>query len=98
MSCSETKAKIQQLQFQFDIIEQQQNMYFKDEQAILDAIFASTDNAWYQSLDLEVFCLHRLTFFLYRKWSFDHRNAIEKATDKAFAATGGLISNLQEQS
>ena len=46
LSCSETKAKIQQLQLQFDIIEQQQNMYFKDEQAILDAIFASTDNAW----------------------------------------------------
>ena len=44
-----------------------------------------------------MFGLHRLTFFFYRKWSFDHRNAIEKATDKAFAATGGLISNLQEQ-
>jgi len=43
--------RIQDMQIQFDIIMQQQQMYFDMEQTILDAIWAATDNSWDFSFD-----------------------------------------------
>ena len=60
---------------QFNIIQQQQEMYFAMEQDILDAIFAATDNSW--------------------KWSFEHRNEIERQISAAQQAMAEEMFNMQ---
>merc|ERR1719430_1990303 len=45
------QGRVQDMQIQFDIILQQQQMYFALEETILDAIWAATDNAWDFSFD-----------------------------------------------
>ena len=41
-----TSGRVQDMKIQFEIIEQQQQMYFEMEASILDAIWASADNNW----------------------------------------------------
>jgi len=43
--------RVQDMQIQFDLIEQQQQLYFDTELAILDSIWAATDNSWDFSFD-----------------------------------------------
>ena len=41
-----TSARVQDMKVQFEMIEQQQKMYFEMEQSILDAIWAAADTNW----------------------------------------------------
>ena len=44
-----TKSKSQDMHLQFAMVQQQQELYFQTEKTILDAIWAATDNAWYNN-------------------------------------------------
>ena len=47
-----TKSRIQDMQMQFAMAEQQQEMYFANEQTMLKAIYEATDNVWQVKLKL----------------------------------------------